>query len=58
MTKILSCREVGADCDYVVHGDTDEEVLEKVIQHATQAHNISHISEECIEQLKAAIREE
>jgi len=58
MAKILSCREVGADCDVVIRGETEEEVLQKVLIHAAQAHNITDVSEECIAQLRAAIRDE
>ena len=27
--KTLSCREAGFDCDYVVEGESEEEILQK-----------------------------
>jgi len=32
--KTISCREAGFDCDYIVKGETDEEVLENGIEYA------------------------
>jgi len=58
MTKILSCRAVGADCDVVIRGENEEEVILKALRHAAEAHNITHVPEECVLQLKAAIRDE
>ena len=27
MGKVLKCRDVGVDCDFEIHGHTDEEIL-------------------------------
>ena len=37
MKKIL-CRDLGADCDFVAHGETSEEVKKNMMEHAMQAH--------------------
>ena len=31
MRKLLSCREIGCECDYIVTGETEEEVFEVLI---------------------------
>jgi predicted small metal-binding protein len=40
MKKLLSCREVGSygDCDYIVTGDTEEEVMQNAAEHGIKAH--------------------
>ena len=38
MTKLLSCREVGCDCDYIVTGETEEEVMRSVAEHGIKEH--------------------
>ena len=57
MTKVLACREVGVDCDLVLRGETEEEILKKAIEHAAQEHNIADLPPEAIEELRAAIRD-
>jgi predicted small metal-binding protein len=39
MTKLLSCREVGCDCDYIVTGDTEEEVMKSAAEHGIKEHS-------------------
>ena len=34
----LICRETGLDCDYVIEGETEEEILSKGADHAIKAH--------------------
>jgi predicted small metal-binding protein len=36
----LSCRETGLDCDYVIQGETEEEVLIKGADHAIKVHGL------------------
>jgi predicted small metal-binding protein len=38
MTKLLSCREVGCDCDYIVTGETEEEVMRSAAEHGIKEH--------------------
>ena len=37
----LSCRESGLDCDHFVEGKTEDEVLERISQHAINVHNMT-----------------
>jgi len=58
MAKILSCREVGVDCDFVARGATEEEILEKAREHARKDHGYEGIPPELEAKVKAAIRDE
>jgi predicted small metal-binding protein len=57
MAKTLSCREVGADCDFVACANTEEEIFEKAGDHARREHGMSEISQEMYDKAKSAIRE-
>jgi len=58
MAKVLKCRDVGVDCDFVARGATFEEILEKAREHARQDHGFRDIPPELVEKVKAAIRDE
>lgn len=53
--KRLTCGDVGLDCDYVILGDSNEEVASKAIKHAWEAHAIS--AEEMTSDMKTRIKE-
>lgn len=38
--KSISCRDVGFDCDYVAHAETDIELFKEGEKHAFNAHGI------------------
>jgi predicted small metal-binding protein len=56
--KTLSCREAGFDCDYVVEGETEEEIFRKGGQHAMDEHGMKteDITPEFKEKLSGLIR--
>jgi predicted small metal-binding protein len=56
--KTLNCREAGFECDYVVKGETDEEVLKNGGEHAMQVHGMKaeDITPEMKQKLKGLIR--
>ena len=41
MAKELHCRDVGFDCDAVVTGESDDEILVQVVEHAKSVHGLS-----------------
>jgi len=53
--KEVRCRDVGADCDYVIHGKTEEEIFRKASEHARAAHNMKEIPRELMEKMRTAI---
>lgn len=58
MTKVVNCRDVGFDCDGVVRAETEEEVLQKVAEHAKSVHNLETVTEEIVEKVRSVMREE
>jgi len=58
MAKVLHCRDVGFDCDGVIRAETEEEILKKAAEHAQTTHNMKEITEEVVEKVRAAIRDE
>ncbi|MBB6452781.1 putative small metal-binding protein [Salirhabdus euzebyi] len=58
MSKILLCRDVGFDCDAICRGNTDEEILSQAAQHAQQEHGIQDLTDEIVNKVRGAIREE
>ena len=53
--KKLACRDVGLDCEFVVEGLSEEEVLNKAQQHAYEVHAIK--PEEMTSEMKVKIQE-
>jgi predicted small metal-binding protein len=58
MGKVLACRDVGVDCDFVARGASTEEVMEKAKAHAVTDHGFSDIPPELLDKARAAIRDE
>ena len=58
MSKVMKCRTVGLDCDFVARGENDEQVIAKVAEHARKDHGMQTISEDVVTKVKAAIHEE
>jgi predicted small metal-binding protein len=58
MAKVLRCRDVGFDCDAVVHADTDDEILAQVAAHATRDHGLEHVGDDVVAKVLASIRTE
>ena len=58
MAKVLRCRDVGFDCDGVIRAETEEEIFKQVAEHAQTAHNLTEITKEVVEKVRAAIRDE
>ena len=56
--KVLQCRDVGFDCDGVIRAETEEEILRQAAEHAKTVHNLSQISEQAVEKIRAVIRDE
>ena len=58
MAKVLRCKDVGVDCDFVARGATAEEVMEKAKEHACSDHGFQNIPPELAEKVMAAIHDE
>lgn len=59
MGKSLSCKNLGdLECTWEGKADTEEELLEVALTHGREAHNITEVSDELLEEMKSAIRDE
>ena len=57
MGKTLRCRDVGIDCDAIIRAETENELMEKVAEHAKDVHGMTEISPETAAKVKAAIKD-
>ena len=58
MARSMNCRDVGPDCDFVARGESDEEVMGQVAEHARTAHGMEEVPSEMAAKARAAIRDE
>jgi len=57
MAKSISCADVGADCTWSTTAETEEELMEKVAQHAKDQHPGLEVTPELVETIKSHIKE-
>lgn len=58
MPKTLRCRDIGMDCDFEAHAETEEEILKQAAEHAEKVHNMKEIPQEVLAKVQAAIRDQ
>ncbi len=58
MAKILSCREMGVECDFIARGKTVDEVLEKAKEHGKKVHDMKEFTPDLLSKARSLIREE
>jgi predicted small metal-binding protein len=58
MAKVISCRDVGVDCDFVARGETETDILQQCADHARSAHGMNEIPPELVDKVRSNIREE
>ncbi len=52
--KTLNCKDAGFDCDAVIEGETEDELMKKAGEHAMKDHNLK--SEDMTPELQTKIR--
>ena len=57
MTKSISCSGAGSDCGWSATGETEEDLMKKVGQHAQEEHKDMKITPEVIAKIKSIIKE-
>jgi len=57
--KTISCREAGFECDYIVKGETEEDVIRNGAEHAINEHGMKrqNITPETKEKIRALVRD-
>ena len=58
MAKVLKCRDVGVNCDTVLYGENEADILRKAAEHAKECHQGIQMTPQLQAKLKAAINEE
>jgi predicted small metal-binding protein len=58
MTKVISCRDVGMDCDFEARGETEQEIMQQCAEHARTDHGMTQIPADLAAKVRAAIRDE
>ena len=58
MGKTLACKDVGVDCDVVIKGKDEADILRQAAEHAKGCHNNIKITPEVQKKLIAAIKED
>jgi predicted small metal-binding protein len=55
--KQLRCSDAGFECDHVIQGEDDQEVMSKAAQHARETHDLPEIDEETGQKLRSLIHD-
>jgi len=58
MEKVLRCKDVGINCNFVARGKTVDEVLKKAAEHAKSDHDVDEVTEEYLKSWRKIIRDE
>ena len=55
MGKMLRCSDVGVECDFVIHGETEQDILAQAAEHAKGCHQGTQLTPALQQKLRAAI---
>ena len=58
MSKVVSCRDVGVDCDFVAKGETEQDILQQCTEHARKEHGMTELPPDLAVKVRSAIRDE
>ncbi|MBI2093132.1 MAG: DUF1059 domain-containing protein [Candidatus Omnitrophica bacterium] len=58
MGKTLACKDVGVNCDFVITGKDEADVLRQAAAHAKDCHHDIQITPAVQAKIRAAIKEE
>ena len=57
MAKQIACGDVVSGCAWTGSAPTEEELVQEVVAHAADAHDVKQVTPELAAQVKAAIRD-
>ena len=55
--KELRCADAGFECDAVIQGEDEQEVMSKAAEHAREAHGLTEIDEQTGQQIRQLIHD-
>jgi len=58
MTKKFGCSDAGVDCKWTTTADSEEEIMEKIKEHANSVHGFKEIPQDLADKVKSAIKEQ
>ena len=58
MRVIFNCLDLEIKCDWVGFADTEDALMEQVLVHAANTHNMDNLTEPQLKAIKKAIRHE
>jgi len=58
MAKVLKCNDINPGCSFEARGNTDEDVLKKVSEHAKTVHQMEEIPPDVLDKARSAISNE
>ncbi len=58
MAKTYTCRDVGVDCDWKTSGETEDEVMATIEEHAAQRHPDVELTLDLVDAVLGAIKDE
>ena len=57
MTRELRCADAGMDCEGVIQGETDDEVMQKAAPHVKESHPDLQLDEGTVTKLRSLIHD-
>ena len=57
MTRELHCADVGFDCEGVIKGESDDDVMEKAAAHARDVHGLTEVDAETAAKIRSQIHD-
>ena len=57
MAKTYTCRDVGIDCDWKTSGETEDEVMANITEHAAQRHPDIELTQDLVAAVRGAIKD-
>ena len=55
--KELRCADAGFECDAVIQGEDEQEVMSKAAAHASEVHGLTEIDDETGQQIRQLIHD-
>ena len=55
MSKTIECGQVVPGCKFTAEANTEQELLQKVAEHAQEAHGVTEVTPELLTKVKSAI---
>jgi predicted small metal-binding protein len=56
MAKHFHCKDVGYDCEWQLEGESEEQMLPIIEQHAAEVHMLTHFKDEAVQHVREAIQ--